>query len=110
MNMTAHDRPGNYFVSDHNGRVFQVLPSGQKTLLLNTTTPKYYCADNASIFPNKLVDLLGLFVYLFPTGQRPCKGVWCRPTVRAPREIFGPGGPRRRTNEIHTGALQDQDR
>ena len=39
------DGEGNYLVSDFNGRVFLISSSGEQTELLNTTAPKYYCAD-----------------------------------------------------------------
>jgi sugar lactone lactonase YvrE len=39
------DGKGNYIISDYNGRVFLVTQSGEKTELLNTTVPPYFCAD-----------------------------------------------------------------
>ena len=50
------DDKGNILVSDYNGKVFMVTKDGQKTLLLDSTAPKRYCANFAYI-PEK-----GLFI------------------------------------------------
>jgi sugar lactone lactonase YvrE len=50
------DGAGNILISDYNGRIYLVSATGHKTLLLNTTAPKYFCADFAYI-PEK-----GLFI------------------------------------------------
>jgi len=43
------DEKGNILVSDFNGKVYSVSPEGQKTLLLDSTAPKHYCANFAYI-------------------------------------------------------------
>ena len=43
------DEKGNILVSDFNGKVYSVSPKGQKTLLLDSTAPKHYCANFAYI-------------------------------------------------------------
>jgi sugar lactone lactonase YvrE len=43
------DEKGNILVSDYNGKIFSVSPEGQKTLLLDLTAPKHYCANFAYI-------------------------------------------------------------
>jgi len=43
------DEKGNLLVSDFNGKVFSVTPEGQKSLLLDLTAPKHYCANFAYI-------------------------------------------------------------
>lgn len=55
------DGNGNYIASDYNGRVFRVQLSGQKTLLLNTTTPKYFCADLEYILEEDLIVIPTLY-------------------------------------------------
>lgn len=45
MEGVKSDGRGNYIISDFNGRVFLVTPSGQKTELLNTKTPQLFCPD-----------------------------------------------------------------
>ena len=45
MDGLKSDGKGNYIVSDFNGRVFLISPSGEKTQLLDTRTPQRYCAD-----------------------------------------------------------------
>jgi len=41
------DEKGNFLVSDFNGKIFLVSPEGQKTLLLDSTAPRGYCANFA---------------------------------------------------------------
>jgi len=55
------DGKGNYIISDYNGRVFLVTPSGEKTQLLNTTTPQYFCADLEYIIEKNLLIIPTLF-------------------------------------------------
>jgi sugar lactone lactonase YvrE len=43
------DGAGNILISDHNGKIYLVSEMGQKTLLLNTTAPGYFCADFAYV-------------------------------------------------------------
>jgi sugar lactone lactonase YvrE len=43
------DEKGNILVSDYNGKIFSVSPEGQKSLLLDLTAPKHYCANFAYI-------------------------------------------------------------
>jgi len=43
------DERGNILVSDFNGKLYSVSPEGQKTLLLDLTAPKHYCANFAYI-------------------------------------------------------------
>ena len=43
------DEKGNILVSDYNGKVYSVSPEGHKTLLLDSTGPKHYCANFAYI-------------------------------------------------------------
>jgi hypothetical protein len=56
MDGIQSDGKGNILISDYNGRIYLISESGQKTLLLNATAPKYFCADFAYI-PEK-----GLFI------------------------------------------------
>ncbi len=55
------DARGNYIVSDHNGRVFIISPSGDKTKLLDTTTPQLFCADLEYIIDKSLLVIPTLF-------------------------------------------------
>ncbi len=43
------DEKGNILVSNFNGKVYLVSPEGQKTLLLDSTAPRQYCANFAYI-------------------------------------------------------------
>ncbi len=43
------DKKGNILVSDFNGKVYSVSPEGQKSLLLDSTAPRQYCANFAYI-------------------------------------------------------------
>jgi len=43
------DEKGNILVSDFNGKVYSVSPEGKKSLLLDSTAPKHYCANFAYI-------------------------------------------------------------
>jgi sugar lactone lactonase YvrE len=55
------DARGNYIVSDYNGRVFLVSPSGNKTELLDTTTPQHFCADLEYIIGKNLLVIPTLY-------------------------------------------------
>jgi sugar lactone lactonase YvrE len=55
------DGQGNYLISDYNGRVFRVFPSGETRELLNTKAPHYYCADFEYIPEKHLIIIPGLF-------------------------------------------------
>jgi len=55
------DARGNYIVSDYNGRVFLISPSGSKTELLDTTTPQLFCADLEYIIDKGLLVIPTLF-------------------------------------------------
>ncbi|MFC1475639.1 SMP-30/gluconolactonase/LRE family protein [Candidatus Zixiibacteriota bacterium] len=55
------DGHGNYLISDYNGRLFLVTPSGEKTELLNTTAPGILCADFAYIIEKNLLIVPTLF-------------------------------------------------
>lgn len=55
------DARGNYIVSDYNGRVFLISPSGNKTELLNTTTPQLFCADLEYIIDQNLLVIPTLY-------------------------------------------------
>ncbi|MBM4159661.1 MAG: hypothetical protein FJ217_01035 [Ignavibacteria bacterium] len=55
------DGKGNLLISDYNGRVFRVSTSGERTLLLNTTVPKYFCADFEYIPEKNLLVIPTLF-------------------------------------------------
>jgi sugar lactone lactonase YvrE len=55
------DGKGNYIISDYNGRVFLVSPSGEKTELLNTKTPQLFCADFEYIPEQNLLVIPTLF-------------------------------------------------
>ncbi len=48
------DGNGNYLISDYNGKLYRVSQKGEKTLLLNTSTPGNYIADFAYIKDKKL--------------------------------------------------------
>lgn len=61
MDGVRPDGKGNYIVSDFNGRVFLVTPSGQKTELLNTKTPQLFCADLEYIPEQKLLVIPTLY-------------------------------------------------
>jgi sugar lactone lactonase YvrE len=61
MDGVRPDGRGNYIISDYNGRVFLVSPSGQKTLLLNTKTPQLLCADLEYIPEQKLLIIPTLY-------------------------------------------------
>jgi len=39
------DENGNYLVSLWKGKIYRVTPKGEKTKILDTTTPGFYCAD-----------------------------------------------------------------
>lgn len=43
------DARGNVYVSDFRGKVYRIAPDGQKTLLLDVTGPKQYCANFAYV-------------------------------------------------------------
>ena len=43
------DEKGNILFSDYNGQIFVVSPEGHKTLLLDSTAPKRYCANFAYV-------------------------------------------------------------
>ena len=43
------DEKGNILVSDYNGKIFLVIPEGRKSLLLDSTAPKRYCANFAYV-------------------------------------------------------------
>jgi sugar lactone lactonase YvrE len=49
------DEHGNILVSDFNGKIFLVTPEGQKTLLLDSTAPKAYCANFAYVAGKNLL-------------------------------------------------------
>jgi sugar lactone lactonase YvrE len=55
------DGKGNYIISDYNGRVFLISPSGEKTELLNTKTPQLFCADFEYIPEQNLLVIPTLF-------------------------------------------------
>ncbi|MBN1224128.1 MAG: hypothetical protein JXB23_12850 [Candidatus Aminicenantes bacterium] len=55
------DGRGNLLVSDYNGRVFRITMNGEKTLLLDTQTPKHYCANFAFIPEKNLLVIPSLF-------------------------------------------------
>lgn len=61
MDGVRADRKGNYIISDYNGRVFLVSPSGEKTELLNTKTPQLFCADFEFIPEQNLLVIPTLF-------------------------------------------------
>ena len=61
MDGVKSDGRGNYIISDYNGRVFRVSPSGRKTELLNTKTPQLFCADLEYIPEQKLLVIPTLF-------------------------------------------------
>jgi sugar lactone lactonase YvrE len=54
------DEKGNLLVSDFNGKVFLVSPEGQKSLLLDSTAPKHYCANFAYVPGKKLLIIPSL--------------------------------------------------
>jgi sugar lactone lactonase YvrE len=54
------DEKGNLLVSDFNGKVFLVSPEGQKSLLLDSTAPKRYCANFAYVPAKKLLIIPSL--------------------------------------------------
>lgn len=49
------DEKGNILVSDYNGKIFSISQNGQKTLLLDSTAPKHFCANFAYIPEKKLI-------------------------------------------------------
>jgi len=51
------DEKGNILVSDFNGKLYSVSPKGQKTLLLDSTAPRQYCANFAYI-PGKNILII----------------------------------------------------
>ncbi len=55
MDGVKPDGKGNYIMSDFNGRVFLVSPSGKTTELLNTKTPQRFCADFEYIIEKNLL-------------------------------------------------------
>jgi sugar lactone lactonase YvrE len=55
------DGRGNYLVSDFNGRLFHVTPSGEKTELMNTTSSGAYCADFEYIADKQMLVVPGLY-------------------------------------------------
>lgn len=61
MDGVRPDGKGNYIISDYNGRVFLVSPSGDKTELLNTKTPQLFCADLEYIPEQKLLVIPTLY-------------------------------------------------
>ena len=61
MDGVKSDGRGSYIISDYNGRVFRVSPSGQKTELLNTKTPQLFCADLEYIPEQKLLVIPTLY-------------------------------------------------
>lgn len=48
------DGKGNYLISDYNGKLYSITPSGQKKVLLNTATPGNNIADFLYIKSKKL--------------------------------------------------------
>jgi sugar lactone lactonase YvrE len=61
MDGVKSDGRGGYIISDYNGRVFRVSPSGQKTELLNTKTPQLFCADLEYIPEQRLLIIPSLY-------------------------------------------------
>jgi sugar lactone lactonase YvrE len=61
MDGVKPDGRGDYIISDYNGRVFRVSPSGEKTELLNTKTPQLFCADLEYIPEQKLLVIPTLY-------------------------------------------------
>jgi sugar lactone lactonase YvrE len=55
MDGLAADGKGNYLISDYNGRLFRISPSGEKELLLNTTASSIPCAAFEYIPDKKLL-------------------------------------------------------
>jgi outer membrane protein assembly factor BamB len=49
------DELGNVLVSDFNGKIYSISPGGQKTLLLDSTAPKHYCANFVYIPGKKML-------------------------------------------------------
>jgi hypothetical protein len=54
------DEKGNILVSDFNGKVFSVNQEGQKTLLMDRTAPKHYCANFAFVPEKNLIVIPSL--------------------------------------------------
>jgi sugar lactone lactonase YvrE len=54
------DENGNILVSDYRGKIFLVHPDGQKSLLLDSTAPKRYCANFAYIPKKRLLVIPSL--------------------------------------------------
>ena len=54
------DEKGNILVSDFNGKVFSVSPEGKKTLLIDRTAPKHYCANFAFVPGKNLIVIPSL--------------------------------------------------
>jgi sugar lactone lactonase YvrE len=61
MDGLVSDGRGNYIISDFNGRMFLVAPSGSKTLMLDTSAPEVYCADFAYILEKQLIVVPTLY-------------------------------------------------
>jgi len=55
------DGKGDYLISDNNGRIFLVKPSGEKTKLLDTTAPQRLCADFDYIIERNLLVIPTLY-------------------------------------------------
>jgi sugar lactone lactonase YvrE len=49
------DEKGNVLVSDYNGKIFLASPAGKKSLLLDSTAPKRYCANFAYVPGKRLL-------------------------------------------------------
>jgi hypothetical protein len=47
-------------VSDYSGKIFLLSPEGQKSLLLDSTAPKHYCANFAYVPAKKLLIIPSL--------------------------------------------------
>jgi len=61
MDGVQADGKGNYIISDFNGRVFLISKAGERTELLNTTAPQYFCADFEYIPESGLLIIPTLF-------------------------------------------------
>ncbi|MCJ7679238.1 MAG: hypothetical protein MUP70_00795, partial [Candidatus Aminicenantes bacterium] len=54
------DNRGNVLVSDFLGKVYRISPDGEKTLLLDSSTPKSFCANFAFIPEKNLLVIPSL--------------------------------------------------
>jgi sugar lactone lactonase YvrE len=61
MDGLRSDGAGNYLISDNNGRIFLVTPSGEKTKLLDATAPQRLCADFEYIIGKSLLVIPTLY-------------------------------------------------